>query len=189
MPGQSLFPKPKDPQGESAVDRFLASQGVGSGRLIFALDATASRGPTWDLARRLTGDMIREASGVSLQLAYFRGGLGSPAECVASTWSADAVRLTQLMAKVECRAGYTQIARVLAHAERETLAAKVGALVLIGDMCDPQGGDNLDTLAAPALALRRLKTPIFCVPGGKAIWSNLERNFDARPDERRAEVA
>jgi hypothetical protein len=79
MPGQSLFLKGAENADRSArIDRFREVRGSGSGRLVFALDATASRKPTWDMARRLTGDMIREAASVgslSLQLVYFRGGL------------------------------------------------------------------------------------------------------------------
>ena len=63
MSGQSLFLESTENDGRSAqVDRFLAARGAGSGRLIFALDATASRKLTWDIAGRLTGDMIREAA-------------------------------------------------------------------------------------------------------------------------------
>src|SRR2546427_10583942 len=59
------------------------------GRLIFALDATMSRQPTWDTACRLQADMFHEAAaigGLDVQLVYYRGlhecrasGRGSPA--------------------------------------------------------------------------------------------------------------
>jgi hypothetical protein len=169
MSRQSLFLKSTEDEGRSVqVDRFLAARGAGSGRLIFALDATASRSPTWSLARDLTASMIREAASVgqlSLQLAYFRGGLESPPECVASAWTSDAVRLAAIMAQVECRAGQTQIARVLAHAQRETLEAKVGAVAFIGDACE-QPGDDLDRLGAAAVALGKLRTPVFAFQEG-----------------------
>jgi hypothetical protein len=167
MPGQSLFLKPKDRPGESAADRFLASQGVASGRLIFALDATASREPTWDMARGLTGDMIREAGRLSLQLAYFRGGNDSPRECAASPWTSEPIELGRLIVRIECRSGQTQIARILEHAQRETAQEKVGAVVLIGDACEPENGDNLDRLAGPAKALGSLRTPVFAFQEGK----------------------
>jgi hypothetical protein len=117
----------------------------------------------WSMARDLTAGMIHEAASIgqlSLQLVYFRGGLDSPAECVASQWTSEAVGLARLMVKVECQAGYTQIARVLRHAQRETLDAKVGAVVFVGDACEPQN-DGLDKLGAPAIALGRLRTPVF----------------------------
>ena len=59
------------------------------GRLIFALDATMSRQPTWDTACRLQAEMFREATaagGLDIQLVYYR----SLAECKASPWIAGA---------------------------------------------------------------------------------------------------
>ena len=51
------------------IDAFLAEMKGAStaefgirGRLIFALDATASRQPTWDTACELQADMFREAA-------------------------------------------------------------------------------------------------------------------------------
>ena len=72
-----------------AASRATAPRGdAGRGRLIFALDATMSRQPTWDLACRVQGEMFAaasEAGGLSVQLVYFRG-FG---ECRASRWVAD----------------------------------------------------------------------------------------------------
>jgi hypothetical protein len=70
--------------GGSAVDAFLdqakqvapAAGGIPKARLVFALDATMSRQPTWDLACRLQGEMFATASsvgGLGVQLVYFRG--------------------------------------------------------------------------------------------------------------------
>ena len=45
-------------------------------RLIFAIDATASRQPTWDTAAQVQSQMFLEASrygGLDVQLAYYRG--------------------------------------------------------------------------------------------------------------------
>jgi hypothetical protein len=120
----------------------------------------------WEQARDLTAGMIREAASLGLQLVYFRGGLDSPPECVASAWTSDPIRLAQLMARVECRAGQTQINRVLAHAKRETLEVKVGAVVFVGDACEPPG-DDLDRLGAAATALGRLNTPVFAFQEGR----------------------
>ena len=163
--------------GPSAVDKFLAKatgrpQGVG--RIVFAIDATASRGPTWDMARGLTGDMIREATSVGrleLQLVFFRGGSDSRQECVASDWISDPIRFAQIMARVECRAGYTQITRALVHAKRESAKSKVNAVVLIGDACEP-AEDNLDRLLPEAT---ELKTPVFAFLEGQS--SEAETGF------------
>src|SRR5438477_10017131 len=65
------------------------------GRLIFALDATMSRQPTWDTACRLQAEMFREAAaigGLDVQLVYYRG-FG---ECRASGWVSNGERLAQL---------------------------------------------------------------------------------------------
>jgi hypothetical protein len=121
------------------------------------------------MARGLTGDMIREAASVGslgLQLVYFRGGSDGPRECATTNWISDPIRLAGIMANVECRAGHTQISRVLSHTSRETLKAKVGALVLIGDACEP-ADDNLDRLCSEAADLGKLKTPIFAFQEGR----------------------
>jgi hypothetical protein len=65
-----------------------AVKGSERGRLIFALDATMSREPTWDQACQLQAEMFREAAivgGLDLQLVYYRG----LAECRASGWVAE----------------------------------------------------------------------------------------------------
>ncbi len=128
------------------------------GRLIFALDATMSRQPTWDSACRLQADMFREAAaagGLDIQLIYYRG----LAECRASPWVAEAGRLGALMERIDCRGGHTQIAKVLAHARRENDAHKIAVLVFIGDAME----ESLDDLCAAAgeLGLRSLKAFMF----------------------------
>jgi len=128
------------------------------GRLIFALDATMSRQPTWDSACRLQADMFREAAatgGLDIQLVYYRG----LAECRASLWVAEAGRLGALMARIDCRGGHTQIGKVLAHARRENDRGKVAVLVFIGDAME-ETLDNLCT-AAGELGLRNVKAFMF----------------------------
>jgi hypothetical protein len=150
----------------AAVDSFLdqlkalsPNAGTGlRGRLIFALDATMSRQPTWDQACKLQAEMFREAAGIGgldIQLVYYRG-LG---ECRASSWIADPDRLGALMSGIDCRGGQTQIAKVLAHARRENESAKVAVLVLIGDAME----EALDDLCARAgeLGLRNVKAFMF----------------------------
>jgi hypothetical protein len=115
------------------------------GRLVFALDATMSRQPTWDTACRLQADMFREAATVGsldVQLVYYRG----LAECRASPWVAAPERLGALMSRIDCRGGHTQISKVLAHARRENDTAKIAALVFIGDAME----ESLDDLCAGA---------------------------------------
>src|SRR5262249_17873876 len=95
------------------------------GRLIFALDATMSWQPTWDQACQLQAEMFREAAtvgGLDLQLVYYRG----LAECRASGWITEPKRFEEMMSRIDCRGGQTQIAKVLAHAQRENDRFKVG---------------------------------------------------------------
>jgi hypothetical protein len=131
------------------------------GRLIFALDATMSRQPTWDAACELQGEMFREAAaigGLEVQLVYYRGFN----ECRASGWVADGARLAGLMAAIACRGGRTQIGKILAHARRETEKAKAQALVFVGDAMEEQ----LDDLAAAAGELGLRGVPAFVFQEG-----------------------
>jgi hypothetical protein len=118
------------------------------GRLIFALDATMSRQPTWDQACRLQADMFNEAAaigGLDIQLAYYRG----LSECRVSRFVSDARQLGGLMEKIDCRGGHTQIGRILDHARNESDRKKVQALVFVGDAME----ESLDDLCAGAGAL------------------------------------
>jgi hypothetical protein len=148
------------------IDAFLdqvktlgpAAKSGKRGRLIFALDATMSRQPTWDTACRLQADMFREAAavgGLDIQLIYYRG----LAECKASPWIAEPERLGTLMSRIDCRGGHTQLRKILAHARRENDAAKVGTLVFVGDAME----EALDDLCAGAgeLGLRNLPAFMF----------------------------
>src|SRR5262245_58702969 len=146
----------------SEVKRLTPATAAGQrGRLIFALDATMSRQPTWDTACRLQADMFREAAaigGLDVQLVYFR----SLAECRASRWVADADRLAELMSRIDCRGGHTQIAKVLSHTRNETERVKVQALVYVGDAME----EAIDDLCAAAGRLGLLGVPAFMFQEG-----------------------
>jgi hypothetical protein len=155
----------------TAVDDFLAQQKTAKhharGRLIMALDATASREETWDHAVKLQADMFREVASIGkldVQLMYFRGIQGVDGECRASSWVGDAMQLARLMNHVTCRAGHTQIARVLRYTLQETTAGSpVSALVYVGDMCE----DSPDELLQAARALGQHKVPVFMSQEGR----------------------
>ena len=135
-PHQTPAPVSSKPEIDAFIERVRAlgpstTQGK-RGRLIFALDATMSRQPTWDTACALQADMFREAAsigGLDIQLVYFRG-LG---ECRASGWIAGSERLAELMSRIDCRGGQTQIDKVLSHARQEHARQRVQALVFVGD--------------------------------------------------------
>lgn len=145
----------------------------GRGRLIFALDATMSRQPTWDTACTLQADMFREAAsvgGLDIQLVYFRG-LG---ECGASAWVADSGKLAGLMARIDCRGGHTQIGKVLSHARSEHGRKAVQALVFVGDAME----EKIDDLSAAAGELGLLGVPVFMFQeGNDAVAENAYREI------------
>jgi hypothetical protein len=138
-----------------------ATSGAGRGRLIFALDATMSRQPTWDTACALQADMFKEAGaggGLDIQLVYFRG----IDECGASSWVAQSEKLAALMTKIECRGGHTQIGKVLHHAIVETARQRVQALVFVGDAME----ESVDALCAQAGELSLRGVPAFMFQEG-----------------------
>ena len=119
--------------------------GARAGRLIFAMDATASRAGTWDMACKLQGDMFAKSSAIGsleLQLVFFRG----YQECKSSKWLSNPMDMLRLMSSVTCLAGQTQIERVLKHALKEAGKGQVDALVYVGD-CMEESVDALGSLA------------------------------------------
>ena len=126
------------------------------GRLMFALDATASREPTWDKACQLQGEMFRETAalgGLEIQLCYYRG-FG---EFEATPWLTSSNELLQRMTSVSCRGGQTQIEKVLRQAITQTRQKKVQALVFVGDCME----ENVDRLCHLAGELGLLGVPVF----------------------------
>ncbi|MBU1174550.1 MAG: VWA domain-containing protein [Alphaproteobacteria bacterium] len=131
------------------------------GRLLFALDATMSRQPTWDLACSLQAEMFRaipKSSALQVQLLYFRG-FG---ECRASKWVLDADALARLMGRIACSGGSTQISRVLGHARSEHGKRRINAMVYVGDAIE----ENVDELADKAGQLGMLGLPMFIFQEG-----------------------
>jgi hypothetical protein len=133
----------------------------GRGRLVFAMDATMSREPTWDMALALQADMfqaVKDVGGLDVQLVYFRGA----GECRASRWVSDPGALARLMTTVSCRGGQTQIGKVLSHARGEAEVRKVHALVYVGDAME----ENVDELCRRAGELALLGLPVFLFQEG-----------------------
>jgi hypothetical protein len=141
----------KSSRGE--IDAFLGKvaatptiKPAGSrGRLMFAMDATASREPTWDQACHIQAQMFVETAalgGLDIQLCYYRG----YGEFNASPWLSRSDDLLKRMNSVYCLGGHTQIEKLLTHAVKETLSKKVNALVFVGD-CMEEDADRLSGLA------------------------------------------
>ena len=162
--------KPTNPAVAAFVKKVQAMPtvrpaGAAAGRLIFAMDATASREPTWDHACRLQGEMFAVTQGLGaleIQLVWYRG-FG---EFEASPFVASSAELVRRMTSVSCLAGETQIGRVLEHAILETRRRKVNAVVFVGDAVE-EGVDHLAKLAGD---LGLLGTPVFVFhEGGEAV--------------------
>ena len=154
---------------QTDVDTFLrrlaavpAAAATGRrGRLLFALDATASRERAWDQACHIQGEMFGEAAalgGLEIQLAYYRGFH----EFRATAWLADANALVQEMTGVTCLSGHTQIARVLDHALEESRGGRVSAVVFVGDAMEEDSAE----LCAKAGELGMRGVPVFVFEEG-----------------------
>jgi hypothetical protein len=150
----------QSPEVAKFLDQLKVKAGsgpsLGRGRLIFALDATASREPTWDRACGIQGTMFEATAaigGLDVKLVYYRGF----DECQVSRWLSDTADLHRVMRKVSCAGGETQIERVLEHAIRETGKARVNALVFVGDAVE----EKIDRLCQLAGELGSAGVPVF----------------------------
>ncbi|MBL8630026.1 MAG: VWA domain-containing protein [Rhodospirillaceae bacterium] len=142
------------------------------GRLIFAMDATASRAPTWHQAINIQSEMFKEAAtvgGLDVQLAYYRGMM----EFDTSPWMVDADKMIAQMRRVSFLSGQTQIERILSHAGDETRRKKVNAVVFIGDAME----ESADALEGVAGKLGVLGVPVFIFHegGGEPAASTFKR--------------
>ena len=154
----------REVSSRSEVDAFLDAVramparpgGSRRGRLVFALDATASRRPTWDRACHIQAAMFHETAalgGLDVQLVFYRGFR----ECKSSKWHSDPDALGRVMTRVDCLGGQTQIAKVLNHAKAETARQKVDALIFVGDAFE----EDIDAVCHAAGELGVLGVPVF----------------------------
>lgn len=165
--------KPVKQPSDGNVDVFLRKLAMtpnvraaaDSGRLIFAMDATASREPTWDHACHIQSQMFTETAklgGLSIQLCYYRG----INEFSHFTWQHSSAELLKSMTSVFCLGGHTQIEKVLQHAIEQNRQRKVDALVFIGDAMEEdvdrlcQLGGELGLAGVPAFIFQEGDDPI-----------------------------
>lgn len=131
------------------------------GRLIFAMDATASRQPSWDRACHLQAEMfhaVGDLGGLAVSLAYYRGFR----EFAATPFLTKAQDLAQRMSGVTCLGGQTQILHTLQHALAETQRQRVAAMVFIGDAFE----EDADAVCHAAGLLGLHGLPVFCFQEG-----------------------
>ena len=150
------------PSASRDIAEFLGqaralAKSAATGRLIFALDATASRQATWDSACELQAEMFSAATaaggGLAVQLCWYRG-IG---DFGAAEWTSQASGLIQQMGKVYCIGGRTQIGRVLNHTIQESHKQRIHSLVFVGDCMEEDPG-RLYELAGQ---LKMLQIPVF----------------------------
>jgi hypothetical protein len=120
------------------VARTPSVQPAGArGRLLFGMDATASREPTWDVACQIQGEMFKETAalgGLDVKLVFYRGFQ----ELKTSAWLSSSAELIPVMTRVRCLGGQTQIERLLRYAIAETRKLRINALVFVGDCMEEQ---------------------------------------------------
>jgi hypothetical protein len=174
LPGKSSRPEVDAFLRKVASTPVVKSSGQ-SGRLIFAMDATASREPTWDHACQLQAQMFAETAalgGLAIQLCYYRGFN----EFSASDWLTRTADLHKRMTAARCLGGHTQIGKVLRHAIEETRQKRVNALVFVGDCME----EELDPLCQLAGELGIHNVPVFLFheghdPAAEAAFKQIAR--------------
>ena len=126
------------------------------GRLVFGMDATASREPMWDQACHIQAEMFTATAvhgGLDVQLCYYRGFH----EFRKSRWVSAAQDLHGIMTQTKCAGGLTQISRLLSHVLKESRNTKVNALVFVGDAVE----EEIDILSHKAGRLGLIGVPAF----------------------------
>jgi hypothetical protein len=143
------------------VGRLPARPSGTRGRLLFTMDATASREPTWDHACSIQGEMFVTADalgGLDVRLGFYRGF----DEFKVSRWTSEGRELARLMGSVRCLAGRTQIGRLLRYAGEQRRESRVDALVFVGDCCE----EDVDQVGHEAGQLGLLGLPVFVFQEG-----------------------
>lgn len=148
-------------QARETTNQRSAQPPAGHARLIFAMDATASRQPTWDRAMQLQAEMFKATAllgGLNVQLCYFRG----YNEFTASPWLQGAEDLEAKMRLVSCLGGYTQIEKVMQHALTHQNRQPVRAVVFVGDAVE----EDVDQLCHLASKLGQQALPMYIFQEG-----------------------
>jgi hypothetical protein len=141
-------------------------------RIIFGLDATASREPTWDQASQIQHEMfaaVQSDQRLAVQLCFYRGFR----ELKASRFCHSATELQGLMGQVRCRGGHTQINRLLKHALKISRVDTLKAVLFVGDAIE----ESVDDLCDQAGLLGLKKIPLFIFHEGHDV--GVERTFRA----------
>ena len=119
-------------------------------RLVFAVDATASRELAWTAARRVTDALVKALPGeLDVALAVHGGGRVH----TFTAFTSDAATLRDRAAGVTCEAGTTRLLPILSTSLKQT---SVRVVVYIGDVFEesvPQGQRLADAMGAAGIKL------------------------------------
>jgi len=134
--------------------------GKSDGRLVFIIDATASREHSWQAAQEIQIQMFeaaRQFGNLHVRLMFFGGDYFED-----TGWTDDPNYLKQKMAPVQCIGGYTQYLKAFTKLDSEINS---GCVVLVGDCFEHYNKDEQNIYnIANRLGLR--KCPVFCLHEG-----------------------
>jgi len=151
---EKLYPTPS----RAAVEPRVAGK---RGKLLFAIDATASREPAWEAAKQLTDSFFDAVPGmIDIGLAAYGGNRVH----TFTPYVADARRLRRLASGISCRAGYTQLLPIL---RRVVETGDVGVVLYITDAFE----EDATTAARLAEMLKAKGTRVIVLFDG---WSDSE---------------
>ncbi len=138
----------------------LTKQGKQIPHILFALDATASRQATWDIASHHQAEMfdVLKNEKLAVQLAYYRG----HNQFSTSSWLQNGDALKEEMLRVHCLAGLTQIHHVLHHAVSQCAKVSLKAVIFIGDALE----EPIQPLYDLSGQLQLYRVPIFMFQEG-----------------------
>lgn len=144
LSGQRAAPPP--PARPAAAPVALTVRAAQRPRLVFAVDATASRAQAWAAAQELTDALFAAVPGeLDVALAVHGGNRVH----TFTPFLPDADALRPLAARVRCKAGYTRLLDILTRAVQ---SEGVRVVVYIGDVFEESEGKALRL--ADALALK-----------------------------------
>ncbi|MFL5284310.1 MAG: hypothetical protein ACJ8AW_25800 [Rhodopila sp.] len=119
-------------------------------RLVFAVDATASREPAWAAARRVTDALVKALPGeLDVALAVHGGGRVH----TFTPFTSNANTLRDRAAGITCVSGLTRLLPILSASLK---ASAVRVVVYVGDVFEeslPQGRQIADSMAAQGIKL------------------------------------
>lgn len=135
-------------------------------RLLFTMDATASREASWNVAKEITGAMFEAVPGaLDVALAYHGGGRLQEI----TPFSPESKAFLDKVHMVRCTAGKTALNQILAQATQIT---RLKALIYVGDCFEDSPTDAVEL--AGQLKLRGVRCFLFHDASSKTLGYDVE---------------